>query len=40
MTFGTLDTFYGGLDGLIGPPRLVGGSIRESMAQEHTGQGV
>lgn len=35
MAFGGLPAFHDGLEGLIGPPTLLGGSVREAMAHEH-----
>ena len=36
MSFGSLELFFGGLEGIIGPPRLIKGSLIEAMRQEHT----
>ena len=33
--FGNLQTFYGGVTGLVGPPRLINGSLMEGMKWEH-----
>ena len=35
MAFGSLDLFYGGLEGLIGPPQMVNGSIHKAMEADH-----
>lgn len=37
MDFGSLDTFFGGLEGLIGAPQMLNGSLLASMAHEHCG---
>ena len=35
MAYGDLELFYGGLTQLLGPPRMVRGSIQTSMECEH-----
>ena len=35
MAFGSLDKFYSGLEGLIGPPTLFQGSLLRQMEREH-----
>eukprot|EP00959_Pyramimonas_sp_CCMP1952_P231173 4832390-Pyramimonas_sp.AAC.2 len=35
LEFGSLDRFYGGLTGLVGPVRKLGGSIEKAMGHEH-----
>jgi hypothetical protein len=35
QAFGGLQTFHDGLEGLIGPPVLLNGSVRDAMAHEH-----
>ena len=35
MAFGSLDQFYGGLEGLIGPPQMIHGSITMAMEADH-----
>lgn len=35
MAFGSLDLFFGGLEGIIGPPQMVLGSLMNSMAADH-----
>ena len=35
MELGSLSTYFGGLEGLIAPPMMVNGSLRESMQSEH-----
>ena len=35
MSFGGLDKFWAGLEGLVGPPRMLGGSLLSAMAAEH-----
>ena len=35
MSFGSLEVFYGGLEKLIGPPLLVGGTLLGAMRREH-----
>jgi hypothetical protein len=35
MTFGTLELFFGGLEKLIGPPLLLGGTLLGAMRREH-----
>ena len=35
MAFGSLERFYSGLEGLIGPPRFYKGSLLKSMEREH-----
>ena len=37
MSFGSLESFFGGLEALIGPPTLVNGSVMNSMELEHNG---
>ena len=34
MTYGSLSLFYGGLESLLGPPKMVKGSLLASMASE------
>ena len=36
MSFGSLDLFFGGLEGVIGPPRMTNGSLLFAMRDEHT----
>jgi hypothetical protein len=36
MSFGQIALFFDGLEGLIGPPLLVEGSLHKSMEREHT----
>ena len=38
MSYGSLSLFYGGLESLIGPPKMLKGSLLHSMEQEHTGE--
>ena len=38
MSFGSLDLFFGGLEGIIGPPQMINGSLLESMRHEHTAE--
>ena len=38
MSYGSLSLFYGGLESLIGPPKMLKGSLFHSMEQEHTGE--
>lgn len=38
MAFGSLDKFYGGLTGLVGPPTMFRRSLLAQMAREHTMQ--
>ena len=35
MAFGSLDLFFGGLEGIIGPPQMVHGSLRTAMEFDH-----
>ena len=35
MELGSLSTYFGGLEGLIGPPMMVNGSLQKSMQSEH-----
>ncbi|KAL1521792.1 hypothetical protein AB1Y20_021445 [Prymnesium parvum] len=35
MQYGGLDQFWAGLEGLVGPPRLLHGSLRRAMEAEH-----
>ena len=35
LSYGTLDTFYGGLTALVGPPRQIEGSLWKAMEFEH-----
>ena len=35
MAFGSLSTFFGGLEGLIGPPKMIEGSLRQAMRFDH-----
>ena len=35
MSYGSLSLFYGGLESLLGPPKMVNGSLFVSMEQEH-----
>ena len=35
MSYGSLELFYGGLEGLIGPPILTEGRILTTMEREH-----
>jgi len=35
MSYAPLETFYAGLEALLGPPRLIEGSLRRSMHAEH-----
>ena len=37
MAFGSLSMFFGGLEGLIGPPKMVEGSLRKAIRMEHCG---
>ena len=39
MNFGSLDTFFGGLEGLIGTPTMIDASLLKAMAAEHCGKG-
>ena len=36
LAFGSLETFYGGLEVMIGSPLMLDGSLEKSMEQEHT----
>ena len=36
MSYGGLEVFYQGLEGLIGPPILIRGSLMASMKRDHT----
>ena len=36
MAFGSLDLFFGGLEGVIGPPQMIDGSLHKAMKAEHT----
>ncbi len=38
QSYGSLSLFYGGLESLLGPPKMYKGSLRNSMEQEHTGE--
>ena len=38
MAFGSLSTFFGGLEGQIGPPKMIDGSLKEGMRSEHCEQ--
>jgi hypothetical protein len=38
MSYGSLSLFYGGLESLIGPPKMINGSLLQSMAREHQGE--
>ena len=35
MSYGSLSLFYGGLESLLGPPKMVNGSLENGMAREH-----
>merc|ERR1712194_867957 len=35
LRVGTLDRFYAGISGLVGPPRMIDGSLLRSMEAEH-----
>eukprot|EP00325_Prymnesiales_sp_UTEX-LB-985_P002783 CAMPEP_0174705770 /NCGR_PEP_ID=MMETSP1094-20130205/8869_1 /TAXON_ID=156173 /ORGANISM="Chrysochromulina brevifilum, Strain UTEX LB 985" /LENGTH=1050 /DNA_ID=CAMNT_0015903971 /DNA_START=465 /DNA_END=3614 /DNA_ORIENTATION=+ len=35
MAFGSLSMFFGGLEALVGPPKMMNGSLFESMRSEH-----
>ena len=37
LAFGSLESFYGGLEAMLGPPLMVQGRLDTSMKQEHTG---
>ena len=39
MNFGSLDTFFGGLEGLIGTPTMIDASLLKAMEVEHCGKG-
>ena len=36
LSVGSLEVFYGGLDRLVGPPRMLHGSLLLAMESEHT----
>ena len=36
MAFGSLDQFFRGLEGVIGPPQMIDGSLHKAMKAEHT----
>ena len=36
MSYGSLSLFYGGLESLLGPPKMVRGSLLNAMEGEHT----
>ena len=38
MAFGSLSTFFSGLEGLIGPPKMIEGSLMQAMRFEHCRQ--
>ena len=38
MSYGSLSLFYGGLESLLGPPKMVRGSLYDAMAGEHTNE--
>ena len=38
MSYGSLSLFYGGLESLLGPPKMVNGSLENGMAREHQGE--
>ena len=38
MSYGSLSLFYGGLESLLGPPKMLKGSLLFSMESEHTAE--
>ena len=36
MSFGSLSTFFGGLEGLVGPPLIMDGSLRDKVINAAT----